>query len=189
MRLFKNKNYLSSALILFSVALIHSLAGANFKHILKKEYRDDVLGKAEALLNLSDENFELRLSKVKSPFEKETPDSGATTPGMVTSSGSDDPVPVPVKPVPTRLSDSQALRVIANTIRPTGVMRAGNRRLLLLSNNRNMRMGQVFVAKIRGEEYRVTISEITDNTFTLKVGQETIERSVRVKRIKGISFD
>lgn len=75
-----------------------------------------------------------------------------------------------------RLSDEQALAAIAREFQPSGSLIAGDRALLRLSDGSSLREGEGFTARIQGQSFRVVVSEIDVDGYTLVLGEAAIRR-------------
>ncbi len=73
----------------------------------------------------------------------------------------------------------EQLALIAARIPATGVIRLGGRPLLLLGQTR-LRVGDLVRAELDGREYELVLTEITLASFTVKLGELSHTRPIRL---------
>ncbi|MGC9449809.1 MAG: hypothetical protein ACP5I4_00060 [Oceanipulchritudo sp.] len=76
-----------------------------------------------------------------------------------------------------RLDDMVALRIISHSFKPLGSLVMGDRGVLQLSDNRTIAEGASFNAKIQGQTYKVTLSEVTARSYKLSLGSAEVEKN------------
>jgi hypothetical protein len=159
-----NKNL--TILLIFSLLV----AGPAFGQVITpKNDRDDLVsGMNEVVDNTENEAGDF--SDLPSPFRKKTDaDMLADT--------TEDQVIIEEEVLPEIISDKTALEVISRRFKPDGSMIFGNRGILKLGNGETIEEGESFPAEIRGNTYTVEIVEVTARGYTLKIGEETVEKS------------
>jgi hypothetical protein len=137
--------------------------------ILPVESRTGVMdGMQKTLANVDREAMDFKV--VPSPFnppedapEAEADQPQSTAPRIVISSA--------------RMSDRDALRIIASQFKPIGSLVVGERGVLQLASGNTMEEGASFAAKIKGHNYPVVISEVTSKGYTLSLGEADIQRN------------
>jgi hypothetical protein len=75
------------------------------------------------------------------------------------------------------LSDTAALRLVSNQFKPLGSLVLGNRGILQLANGNTIEKGSSFKAEIHGRSYEVTIEEVTQNGYTLRLGSAVLDQT------------
>ena len=105
----------------------------------------------------------------------------------VESAGPEAPPVVVVR----RLPAAEALRRVASSLQPGGSIVRGERQLVRLSG-RWMAAGDPLVSTIDGETFEVVVDTVTADTFTLRLGGQTLTLSNSPERSTGggsASFD
>jgi hypothetical protein len=75
------------------------------------------------------------------------------------------------------LSDTAALRLVSQQFKPLGSLVLGNRGILQLANGNTIEKGASFKAEIQGRSYEVTIAEVTQNGYTLRLGSAVLDQT------------
>lgn len=83
----------------------------------------------------------------------------------------------PVRELPQNLSDSAALKLVSQQFKPLGSLVLGSRGILQLASGTTIEQGARFSAEIRGRSYEVTIQEVTQNGYTLRLGEAVLEQT------------
>lgn len=146
-------------------------AGPSNPRVIAASVRQETLETAEELLNRGDVETKQAIALSVTPMfppAPEEPEEVAPPPEPVMP-GLPAPPPPRVVEQPKRLSDDEALSRITEQFRPSGSLILGERRFVLAGSQR-VPLGTVFTARIDGQTYRVEVSSITQNDYTLRLG-------------------
>jgi hypothetical protein len=158
-------------LLFLGLALVPPLAHAQGV-VLPRERRTGILEQCAATLAMTDPAMGARLRASQSMFQAR-PQAVAAPLGTAPASTGQDVPPPP----PERLTDEQALEMIARLFTPSGSMMLGDRAAVLFSDGRRMFRGETFTARIRDDTYPTELIEVTATTYTLRVGTATVTRN------------
>lgn len=158
----------SKKTVLFLAGLV--ISGTAFSQvIIPVQDRSDLVDEMqEVISNLETEAGEF--SGLVSPFRDK--DEGDLVPEIT-----EGPIAIEEEILPEIISDKIALDVISRRFKPDGSLIFGNRGILKLGNGETIEEGESFPAEIRGNTYTVEILEVTARSYTLRIGEETVEKS------------
>jgi len=141
--------------------------------VLSAESRATVLDVARLHLSEKGEDFLARASDVETPYAFEQP--------IVALVRNGEPVPVPVEEVVVNYDDASVLRAVAQNFakQVRGTIVRGSTSFLQLKGGNMIKPGTSFPVSIpqaQGQTFTLTITEITGDGYTLKLGEasETI---------------
>lgn len=135
------------------------------KRVSPKLQREALLKVAEQMLAEPDPQRAVDLRNRRSPFVKPAPLVVETT---------QDGAPAPVVIEPVRLTNQQALAMVAERLRPRGTLILGSNRIVRLEGGGQLSAGTVLPLTVRGEEYRVVVESVQSDSFTLRLGGQTV---------------
>lgn len=88
-----------------------------------------------------------------------------------------DPAVQRTQPADTRLPDAAALAAVAEQFQPVSSLVMGERRVLNMGGGRLLPEGHTFNARIATHSYPVTIQDITERSYVLRLGEATLTRT------------
>ncbi len=151
------------------------------RRVLSNNVRTDTLEDAEGILRAENPEFNARLESVDSPFAIKV------IPVEPVEAQADD-VPVPVTPgvappprrPPSAIPDATILKSVADRLNPKGSLVTSRRSLLLFANGGRLTVGDSIPAKVRGKDYKIIVTSITPNDYTLTLNDAEITRSFKI---------
>lgn len=153
------------------------LLSAQGKPVSKPENRQELLDNVKLLLGSEPAAYKEISMHRQDPFSAIQPEPEIPAPVVAaTADKPNTPAPAPVIEKPARLADEVALAAIARNFSASGSLIAGERRLLRLKNGKMAPQGTTFSARIKEELYVVSISRVTENGYTLSLGNASISR-------------
>jgi hypothetical protein len=166
---------MKSALVIAIVftAFVHDLAGANTaapfneKAVIPSKRRLQSLEEAHRILARQESTWKETVKSLPDPFFRDNfvPEETAN-PVEATSETSSDK------------SDLEVLRGISEQLQPTGTLEVGDSRYLLLDGKR-LKVGDEIPLVFEGLIYRVTISSVQRNSYTLRLNDEELRREFK----------
>jgi hypothetical protein len=149
--------------------------------VIAPEKRQALIESGERLLERQEIDV-AALATLRDPFVRWV-EEAAPQP-VVTAQGEAAPV-VTTERIPDRF----VLRSVARQLKPRGVLRRGDDFVLLLENGR-LTPGQAFGAAFGGERYRIEVSAITEDRFTLRLNRTEYTREITRTELRGhVSID
>ncbi len=176
--LFLIGNYL---LILVSSGFLQA-QDETLKLVILNENREKMVQNAGAILNSEDPEFYTSLRSALSPFiqpEEEPVEEEADT-GVV----ADNTIRPKPQAKPKDLSNEVILRSVAGRLNPKGSLVTSRRSLLLFPNGGKLTVGDVIPTNSRGKEYKIVVSAITPNSYTLRLNEAEITKSFKITTSK-----
>jgi hypothetical protein len=167
------------------------LAGTNHPRaqvLQKPEERANLLQSMDEVL-AAKEGGESSFADLTSPFVYGDLSQGAkgTIPGEETATDPDpDPEPATTQQ-PARLSDAEVLRMVARRFRPLGSLVIGDKGVLQMDSGRNLAEGESFQATVNGVSYLVSIADVSENGYILRLREEFLERDFLATGVKRTS--
>lgn len=151
--------------VIAGVILLATLNSA-LGQVVAVNVRKSSLDRAAAVFAPTEVSIDSRLKDVPDPFFRTPAAPGSRTPDVDQSA-----------PAQSRLSDQDALSIIARNFKPTGIMALGDRKAIVLPDGRNLPAGSNFSATINGETYTIEITEINPGGYTLRLGNSTLGKT------------
>lgn len=143
--------------------------------VLPRERRTELLTGVQTILELKHKERQF-FAEATSPFGRIVEGPSLVEAG---SGHSGDAVATPVVATPPpRLSDERALAAVAAKFKPEGSLVGATTAFLNLPGGNRMELGDSFQATIRGHSYRITIQDVTADSYTLRCGTATVERDI-----------
>lgn len=156
----------------------------------KPEERAELLQSMDEVLAARD-GQKASFVDLTSPFVYGDLSQGAkgTIPGKEAATDSEtDPEPEPkTTQQPVRLSDAEALRLVARRFRPLGSLVIGDKGVLQMDSGRNLAEGESFKATVNGVSYRVYIADVSENGYILRLRDEFLQRDFLTTGVKRTS--
>ena len=159
-----------SAIVL--AACVHGLAGAdsaapfNAKAVIPSKRRLQSLEDVQRVLARQETAWKQTVKSLPDPFFRDHFVPEEVAPVEATSGTSSDK------------TDREILRGISEQIQPTGTLEVGAGRYLLLDGKR-LKVGDEIPLVFEGLIYRVTISSVKRNSYTLRLNDEELRREFK----------
>ena len=157
-------------LLLLLTATAPGIAGAQ---VMGPDVRTRQLDKAEAAIATPALRVEERLANLRDPFFTQAASLPARPAAELEAAAA---------PEKVRRPDGAVLALIAQSFQPSGSLILGERRLLTLPGGQSIALGATFTARVDGEEYAITIGDITSTGYTLKLNEATLARTFTLSR-------
>ena len=164
---------LNRPLLLLSVGLLgiafapaDAWANEANKKVSPRSQRESVLEVADRLLAEPDLNLAAQLRERRSPFV--LPEPVAAKPDPETE------VAGPAIVAPVRLTNQQALALVAERLRPRGTIIQGATRIVMLEGGGRLSAGVELPLTVRGEDYKVVVDSVQSDHFVLRLGGQTL---------------
>lgn len=138
--------------------------------ILPVDDRDQLLNDMQAVIDNTQSDPQT-FDGIPSPFVEKKQAVAQPQPQMANQ------VQEPAETLPRNLSDWVALRMISQQFKPLGSLVLGDRGILQLANGNTIEKGASFKAEIQGRSYEVTIDEVTQNGYTLRLGSAILKQT------------
>ncbi len=160
-----NNFYKSLIIVLLAVSSLHAQTD---KQVYPKVKREKLLNRASEILAKDYQSRLATINEIRNPFyiEKKV-QTDVTAPSTTTEASA------PSIVTNIRMSNEDALNAIAGSLRPTGVIKSRDQWILNLPRGRTLRIGDEVKVTIGEQTYIATLTELTNNTFTLTIENTT----------------
>ncbi|QYY37189.1 hypothetical protein [Ruficoccus sp. ZRK36] len=159
---------------LIAACSVDSVSAAGLVMPIKR--RDVTLSAGELYLRPPSEQVEAELAELKYPFAFERPPEPV---GVAESEKTDSAAEeTEAAPVVTR-TDEEVLQAFSSKFEPTGMMARGQDNYLTVpvgDRTHSVKEGSLIRFNYENESYNVRISKVTDENFTLSLGEATLTR-------------
>jgi len=157
---------LSAGLLAAAFAPAGAWANEANKKVSPRSQRESVLEVADRLLAEPDLNRVAQLRERRSPFVRPEP--------VVAKADPESEVAGPVIAAPVRLTNQQALALVAERLRPRGTIIQGTTRIVMLEGGGRLSAGVELPLSVRGEDYKVVVDSVHSDHFVLRLGGQTL---------------
>lgn len=174
----KKRVVVIASLWLLAGGLVSPLAAQMARKIEPAASRAELLADVMVLLDLTRPEIAERIASAPSPFFR------AAEPEVeVVEETEETEEEAPRIVVKQRLPDDIVLQAFARSFQPKGVLQRGKKFLLSLPDGAMVVEGSGKSLDIRGQTYRVEIATISENKYTLRLGEATLVRAI--EEVKG----